>query len=412
MEVGIGFTIGGNRREGAASSTSMSKRSLYFDESNGSPVSFTTPVDNKLFIDPKRIVGQDGACENGLFVTEAKINVSSLNRDTVMGYETAIVFNKLKQELRQSTNNSVYQLWTEQKFHDYLNQMVFALQTYYTIDSVLSYNPPHGTYNRVLENLRQNLSENADVMNRQHALRRLLQGFACPPNILEVVRWLCQFHLLGSHPNSMVARISFGMFAPANANDATCRILTSSYLNDSYDATLGLLDLTDILAPLLKIRPDWEITDLPLSQNHPTFDQNFVDLFCNMPTWQGSARFPGEAATETTFITCQIPEEMDGMLSAFYSWDSNYSGFITTVKCQSQAFNKYQLVPKGTNTEAHAMTDVPTTYIGRGDSVYFPKVGSTPRFVAHDGKVPIQVFNRKGTEVAVRQMLNWFYGYQ
>lgn len=320
-------------------------RSLFYDDSSSSPVNFSPNLQLKMYTDPKTSNVKNGYHKLHILAITDYLNFFSLldatQESKTVWFETRNQYFKLVNDVQRETNNNSYTKITTDKFSKYFNKLTQLLDAYYCVDSILSYKPTLEESNTTLESMRlQLISRNPGIFETQNRLRRVLMNTAIPPNMLEYVRWKNQAFKFSELGQSSAFKFTSSGLYPDDFNSVSGQytFMTDKTNWANYVDFLinTFMPTNDIIAPVLKARPHWLVTDLPLMPNTTVYDIKAIDIFSNHPMLRDkSPQYPSPASPITGFThdynTIADPSNQDGMIEAFCAFSDDISGFWEVV---------------------------------------------------------------------------------
>lgn len=269
------------------------ERTPFYDERKGDPVFFRADVEPVYFTQnydkPKHgddIINNRFSYNLATYHDKSALTTPQVIVDTptVEHYET--IFRQMGREVRSKVKSgSLYNKWTFGNWYKTIHATIYALEIFYTVDSILSYtgNAKERSKNDALLEYRKLVEESSDVLYLKDTLRRRLEGCWFPKPFAQLIQWTYQNYRIADLPQAEVIRFMpddcFIKAVPAD-NLATRITQQLNYAN-------GLLDddtVTSIWSILSDVYPDGLIKGLAYSSNDSHYDARIVEVFCNQPT--------------------------------------------------------------------------------------------------------------------------------
>lgn len=158
--------------------------------------------------------------------------------------------------------------FSDVKIINAMNAVLNSLQVYYYYASILSYESDPRNKNSAMINLRSGIT--SQMISDLAQIQRRLEDTPCPPRILQWVRYMSMNYLSGNTQGASLLKI-----APF-----------ADFVTNTSAISVALSDLTTHNATYAVMRraiPQWRIGKLYDVPTIPTFDQNFLTIFANLP---------------------------------------------------------------------------------------------------------------------------------
>jgi len=195
------------------------------------------------------------------------------------------IYNRYTNDILRKAKSAIYTSWTGtpnySNFTSYLGAVITAMEYYYAIDSVLSYNEDTvGSYmaNKSLTILK-NLYSTNDLLLARNKLRVNLKGQWLPPKLSELIRWYYQNYKVSEQEQAVSYRyIPDGNFVFTNNTTALSSLITTNIV-----PKLALTTNQNICAMLSDAYPQGIIMNLPPSYTDICYDPTHLEMYINEP---------------------------------------------------------------------------------------------------------------------------------
>lgn len=185
-------------------------------------------------------------------------------------------------------NTTLTSSWSLPKFKSYVWKVCYAMEYYYALDSILSYDPKTTTdKDKSLSMINyQSRFQDFSVIQKKDLLEKYLRGYWLPPRMSQLIRWLFQSYKISDLEQAVQCR-----FVPSQdfVYDGTKAFSTTTISNtlstiiaDLSTSAIGL-DNINIASILSQVYPDGRITNVAKSSSIPNYDRNWMEIFCNQP---------------------------------------------------------------------------------------------------------------------------------
>lgn len=224
-----------------------------------------------------------------------------------------------KAQANVSFNLNISSDFTTDKILLAINSTIWALQVYFSYNSILSYHANPSNRNEAVIALRNNIGAN-EIESLSKLARRLMDT-PVPPNLYKLIRFMSGIYSTGTIPGAPLIKI-----VPWNLDSSTGLDLT---VIDTAYAQLCNTEYDEIFSLLRRAVPHWipqTLEDLPTV---PVYSENFSTVFANLPAMSTTG---GATPTITTNINvsndttdisyCSYSNYLDG---AMYSLCSIYN---------------------------------------------------------------------------------------
>lgn len=228
-------------------------------------------------------------------------------------FEKIIAFDvQTRAQANVSFNLNIGTILTSDKILSCVNTVVYALQVYYTYNSVLSYHSNPRNRNAGMLHLREQIT--ADNLESLSRLARILLDTPVPPNFHSLVRFFCGNYMTGKMPTSPIIK-----FIPWWSS--TGDIMEGSVIDQCID-DLSNPDFTEVYSLIRRAIPQWLPSKLPDIPTEPFYSEQFMTLWANAPSisYDSGAKIFKASNTSATIYE-EIPynsftNELDGVIYA------------------------------------------------------------------------------------------------
>jgi hypothetical protein len=266
----------GGRKRGGKGKNSKSNPLLLPKERATASLTFDSGIRSGLVVDTHN---SGNANHSPCFILGGAILPLDLGNDCLVDqqFSTSLYFQYLR-ECQTMVNYAVGSKFIEIDFRNYMRTVIRALQVYYMVDSILAYCDNRYTIkNEGLFNLRQSLG--ADELSKHRELELALGGLACPPRLVNYIRYMYQNFTFSEEDNTAIYRLTYSD-SFRNASNGAPSLLFQLYeeiLQDLRDpAYVG-----DIPGIMSKAFPSWTLNILPPSSMDPIYDPGFRTFWYN-----------------------------------------------------------------------------------------------------------------------------------
>lgn len=178
--------------------------------------------------------------------------------------------------------------WSLPKFKSYFWKVAYALEYYYALDSILSYDPKTTTdkdKSLCIINY-QSRFQDFSIIQKKDYLEKVLRGCWFPPRLSQLIRWTYQFYKVSDLEQAIVARYvpseDFLYDGTKAFSTTTVANTLTTIISDLITSSYGV-DNVVISSILSQVYPDGRITNLPKSAIAPNYDRNWLEVFYNQP---------------------------------------------------------------------------------------------------------------------------------
>lgn len=377
-------------------------RGNFFDDRNGAPVTFSTPLTNKLYPQSKRINSVD---ELRLFIQYGQFNIISDQMTGIAKDAALAVFAKLKLFVNKEVRNSAWTTFTLDNFNAYLVSVYNAVCLYYAVDAILSFGPSGNQYNLNIEAVRNTLADNVNILSEQSRLRRAIRGHYLPSNMFKLVHKFCQFHRCSELEDSSAFTFDLARLWSRNNNGTLQpQMYDNTWLTNKYDSVIGALNSNDNLQKvgvISQVFPGWEINDLPLSSNHAQWDISAFNFFRNI-RYQYKLKdaagvyttYPSDTGIVNQFYSVTTdPNQLDGYIESFLAFGpaqavTNNNNGIFKILCSADSIAQ----PQFDASRAY--------FLGTTSNTGYLSMVQSPKDIAQSGTVHNVDFGYSGNNTA------------
>jgi len=286
--------------DSSSSSESMSgtnKRTIFYDDRKGSAVNFRHYIEPTYTVEnyQKPIashIDNDPNYNSRLCVNIATLSVLDSYGASVTGpifdhYRT--LFARIERKVLKEVRSKIVDSFTFGNFLGTLGVTIDALEWYYSLDSILSYDGESADRdkNKALI-IWQEKFNNIEIYTRQNELRKLLETRCIPPKFFDLIRWTFQNYRSGDLEQAEAYR-----FVPHQTflwyrqepdetwegkfllkfDQILDKLRNPAYSDNKVNTILSMLDESYI------------INSLPLSSNNSFVDGQHHQIFVNQPVW-------------------------------------------------------------------------------------------------------------------------------
>jgi len=353
-----------------------------------SPVSFNPPVKSILVTNP----GFTARYSN-VYEIIPKIGVTLLDISTGWGGYTFMfeIFDFLRKDIanrfRTGTPPTV---WSFTNFTTYLSNVTFALSLWYSVDSLIAYDPRGDVgkaKNMSMINYGYKFQDYNNIVFLKLKLEKALLGMWIPPLLAEYIRWLYQNYKTSANDQATIIR-----FVPTVdfVYDATLPFSVSNIatLFNTAITNISTDNNQNISVLCGAAHPEGVINGLPPSCSRAVYDENFLELYANIPTLlvdqfntNSQSVFPFAVAgsvTDLPYYTVCDAENANGFIAAMVpiafgtSYGSLNMGAFSSWNTSSLLLSKYATGMGANNVgNKYVITDVTSDTWQRTDQWQF-----------------------------------------
>lgn len=194
------------------------------------------------------------------------------------------------------------------------NSLIYALQIYYYYASIITYHSNPSNKNAGMIYIRSKITP--DEMESLSKLSRRLRDTPCPPNVMNLIRFLAGNFLSGDNPGSTMIKI-----VPAMVTE------DGVYGDNEIEAALAGLSTTAnsaVFSLLRRAVPQWIPSTLPDVPDVPVVSRQFETIFANLPFVTTSATglkspWPFVVSLDQTIQYNSYANDLDGLAFALTS---------------------------------------------------------------------------------------------
>jgi hypothetical protein len=337
------------------------ERSPFFDDHNGSPVTFNMPLDvvyqTQQLDKPVHVPGYINNRQNFNMARYSDVTAFSTPVETEVLEQFKVIYNMQTRDVKQKVRSgTLLNKWTFPKWYKAIMTVCEALEVFYSLDSILSYTGSSEVRdkNKALSLYREYF-ETSEIFYAKDIMRRNLKGAWFPVSWSRLIQWTYQNYRVADLPQAEGIR-----FLP---NEAFVIADVSDNITNEVEALLTTInsrliddDTTSIFSMLAQCYPEGEINGLPYSSNTSHFDKYILEIFANQPTvfTKDSVQnaFPNSSGLSTEGFFCYGSmfdpniERTCGLPFALQTiYDSDSTAFIDFFK----AFRVTKYGEEGTN---------------------------------------------------------------
>jgi len=192
------------------------------------------------------------------------------------------IFHKLDTDVANTLNSYTAPNWSKGNFVAALTDISAALEVYYTLDSILSYEEGSmGDYNinRTLCQYR-NMFTTQTITTYRNQIRSFLKGMWFPPNFTRLIMWFYQNYKVNALDQACAFR-----FVPRSiffVSDTTGDTFLSTFNLDTVIANIKSGTTAAKISTILnKVAPTGRITTLPASCSDIVYDPAMLEIYAN-----------------------------------------------------------------------------------------------------------------------------------
>lgn len=271
----------------------------------------------------------EGKC-SPLHLSYCKVKIPSNAAQTLYTYFNTIVAFEAQSAAQAavSFNINISTIFTTANILTAINSIFDALSIYYWYSSILTYFSDPQNKNEGMVYLRQQITS-TDIENLT-LLKRRLESTPIPPNVLEFIRYLSSNWYSGNTQGSPILKMAPDRFTTAGISGTSITTATAALSSGSNN---------EVFSILRRAVPSWicrSLQDVPVN---PTYDENFITIFNNLPfyLWNGTAvsAYPKVTTMDETISYCSTLDDLDGLafsMLCLYNTSATpffYPGLIT-----------------------------------------------------------------------------------
>lgn len=292
--------------------------------------------------------------------------------------------------------------FTYQKITSYLETVMKAMQTYYSISNILTYCAATTNNNSGMYALRKNFTAQS-VQNLQ-LLSERLNNIPIPPRMRELCYWMSNIYKATDEcPNSPILMITpLQLISNGYDDENGYSIVTSieSNVNDLIDAlnptystgAAGDFD-GNLINMLAKICPGWLGTDMGAGAGVPLYDTNWMDLWSNSP----SSIITADSSQTSFHVPFVYPSDDRAKEIPYVAFGNVLSGMSQALF--SAKMGVWSGLIKPLTSATFSVGSGGTSYIGETNRFIFANSEGKPdgEFFAYYGNVGDQLFSNSYT---------------
>lgn len=287
------------------------KRTIFYDDRKGSPVSFKHYIEPSYTVQNYQEPEASHATSSLNYNSRLCTNICSFSYHSPFGgglyggpitehYRT--LFARMERKVLKEIRSKIVDSFTYANFMQTISVTIDALEWYYTLDSILSYDGDSANRdkNKALI-LWQERFNDIDIYTRQNELRKLLETRCLPPKFFDMIRWTFQNYKTADLEQAEAYRFipnqAFVWYVdmPDETWKGKFELAFDNILNKLRTPTT---DDTKVNTILSMVDDSYIINSLPLSSNNLAVDGQHHQIFVNQPVWHNL-----EVAGESTH-TC------------------------------------------------------------------------------------------------------------
>lgn len=291
------FTDSNDSSSSSEMNASDSKRTIFYDTRKGSAVTFKHFIEPTFTVENYQKPISSHVDSDPNYNSRLCVNISSLSLLDVSGSPVAgpieshyaTLFARIERKVLKEVRSKIVDSFTFGNFIQTIGLTIDALEWYYSLDSILSYDGDSAARdkNQALI-IWQERFNHIDVYTRQNELRKLLETRCIPPKYFELIRWIFQNYrsanLEQAEAYRFVPHQSFLWFRTEGEESFL------SQFNSRFDAILNKLRVPQyqdnkVNTILAMLDETYIINSLPLSSNNSVYDGQHHQIFVNQPVW-------------------------------------------------------------------------------------------------------------------------------
>lgn len=249
-----------------------------------------------------------------LNLSNCYLKIESANANSpVYNYFNRVVYPTMLTALQQAISFSIPTFFTAEALIAYYDNVLYALQIYYQYDSILAYFTNPENRNDGVTFLKDNIT--AEAFNQLNELKRALNGYAIPPNLINFVWFFSQFYTASDNRGCTLNK-----FIPGSMSTSASKIFPN---NTEINAAISRLrDSEQTSSIIARACPKWLYQDLPGSSTVPLHSEGWLTVWSNSPTSFQSAtvttavKMPNVVGVDTDFVYASFTNTLDGALYA------------------------------------------------------------------------------------------------
>jgi ureidoglycolate hydrolase len=269
---------------GSEKFTSPQSRTIFYDDSKGTPVTFNESV--PCIVSTQQL--EQPQATNTVWLSKFMINVSAYHRTvnlqgSYVDRQYEIIFQQMSREIVKSIKSKVIDSWTFTNWFNAMQTAIKALEMFYTLDSIASYSGSDSARDKNVANITMQrfMEQEPRILFLKDDLRRMLKGVWFPTQFSELIRWTYQLYKTADLDQSTNYRfIPFDGFIFRNAGDTTDTLIAEI---ESILVDLNSINSVRIWSILSQVYPEGEIVGLPLSCSTAVYDPRHYEIFSNQP---------------------------------------------------------------------------------------------------------------------------------
>lgn len=249
----------------------------------GVPGTFNSGIQNPLLVNPLQVGvtapvnGYDWNGYQPLYCNGIKFNAAGSTGTLVDNAFDTMVYPLYNNYLQMQLTNKVQ--FDEASLALAFEALGNALSLLFMGDSIIAINDNPNELNIGSTRLRRAYSP--DVLDEHAQLKLRIEGLSCPPNLVKTIYWLFQAYKFNELPGSPILRNTWsGTFVADNPESQTS--INNELTSATYAyAVKALDDSQPTLSLLSRMKPEWQILNLPAAKDRATVDEQFTTWWTN-----------------------------------------------------------------------------------------------------------------------------------
>lgn len=219
-----------------------------------------------------------------------------------------------------------YELLSGDNLAESMNVVMDALNVYFFFKSIMAYTMDSSNRNEGMIAIRDRFTP--DTYNNYYKLEQILEGTPLPPNLVNICWYINNNFTNGPLPGSAIIKAATSRWS---WDDGETDIQPdASALLDSVIALKGKQEFFGLLSRAT----NWTNPVLPGYPSTPLFDENFLTIWSNLPSYDSpsNTRRPSVTNFADDIVYNTYTNTLDGAAFAFTSiWDSGNQNWLPTL---------------------------------------------------------------------------------
>lgn len=275
---------------------------LIFNDAEPKVVSFNMDIKSNLLtndFENSGVIGNETLNKfmlNGSSFSQAMLysqNTSGIQNPDLDSTLTNI-FMKYSIDVANNLNSATTGSWNKASFIGAMTTVCNALENYYTVSSIIGYNPTtmgDPSINRAMLQYKALFTGNAALMSAYRDLETALIGTWFPPNFSALIRWFFQNYKTDDIDQAQCFRYVPAVDYFIKQTDSSGNVIYDTFIGNPTQILidiknklwLGSNQYNNVFAILKKVYPMGLITNLPKSCDHCVYDTRMNEIAINEP---------------------------------------------------------------------------------------------------------------------------------